>query len=45
MCVTPDRALTADEVMRMWLGLDGDYAVKGLPPVTKKGAVEGVGKV
>ena len=24
-----------DEVMSMWLGLDGDYAVEGLPHVTK----------
>ena len=33
--VTPGRVLTVDEVMSMWLGLDGDYAVEGLPHVTK----------
>jgi hypothetical protein len=34
-CVTPGRVLTVDEVMSMWLGLDGEYAVEGLPHVTK----------
>jgi hypothetical protein len=32
---TPGRVLTVDEVMSMWYGLDGDYAVEGLPHVTK----------
>ena len=34
-CVTPGRVITVDEVMSMWLGLDGQYAVEGLPHVTK----------
>jgi hypothetical protein len=34
-CITPGRCITVDEVMSMWLGLDGDYAVEGLPHVTK----------
>jgi len=33
--VIPGRVLTVDEVMSMWLGLDGNYAVEGIPHLTK----------
>jgi hypothetical protein len=33
--VTPGGVLTVDEVMSMWLGLDSEYAVEGLPHLTK----------
>lgn len=33
--VTPGGTLTVDEVMSMWLGLDSEYAVEGIPHLTK----------